>query len=77
MKKINNIAEIKLGRHGIYIKKDLRAGTMLPQVATEYGWTVEEFLGYTSRDKAGIGWDGWKNAEIFIYDGLVLEENRR
>ncbi len=43
---------------------------MLPQVAIEYGWTVEEFLGYTSRDKAGIGWDGWKNAEIFIYEGL-------
>lgn len=74
MKKINDIKEIKLGTHGIYIKKDLRAGTMLPQVAIEYGWTVEEFLGYTSRDKAGIGWDGWKNAEIYIYEGLVLEE---
>ena len=66
MKKINNISEIKLGKHGIYIKKDFRSGTMLPQVATEYGWTVEEFLGYTSRDKAGIGWDGWKSAELFI-----------
>jgi AmmeMemoRadiSam system protein B/AmmeMemoRadiSam system protein A len=77
MKKINNINEIILGKHGIYIKKDLRSGTMLPQVAIEYGWTVEEFLGYTSRDKAGIGWDGWKSAEIFIYEGLVLEENKK
>ena len=77
MKKINNISEIKLGKHGIYIRKDSRAGTMLPQVAIEYGWTVEQFLGYTSRDKAGIGWDGWKSAEIFIYEGLVLEENRK
>jgi AmmeMemoRadiSam system protein B/AmmeMemoRadiSam system protein A len=75
MKKINNISEIKLGKHGIYIKKDFRSGTMLPQVATEYGWTVEEFLGYTSRDKAGIGWDGWKSADLYIYEGLVLEEN--
>ncbi len=33
---------------------------MLPQVAIENNWTVEQFLGYTSRDKAGIGWDGWK-----------------
>lgn len=74
MRKISDISEIKLGRHGIYIKKDLRAGTMLPQVATEYGWSVEEFLGYTSRDKAGIGWDGWKNADIYIYEGMVLEE---
>jgi AmmeMemoRadiSam system protein B/AmmeMemoRadiSam system protein A len=77
MKKIDNISEIVLGKHGIYIKKDFRAGTMLPQVATENNWTVEQFLGYTSRDKAGLGWDGWKNAEIFIYEGIVLEENKK
>jgi MEMO1 family protein len=77
LRKINNINEIILGKHGIYIKKDFRSGTMLPQVATENGWTVEQFLGYTSRDKAGIGWDGWKDAEIFIYHGVVLEDNRK
>ncbi len=77
MKKIKSIDEIILGKHGIYIKKDSRSGTMLPQVATEYGWTVEEFLGHTSRDKAGLGWDGWKDAELFVYEGVVLEENRK
>jgi MEMO1 family protein len=76
LKKIKNINEIVLGKNGIYIKKDNRSGTMLPQVATENGWTVEQFLGFTSRDKAGLGWDGWKDAEIFIYDGVVLEENK-
>jgi len=77
LKKINNINEIVLGKHGIYIKKDFRSGTMLPQVATENGWTVEQFLGYTSRDKAGLGWEGWKDAEIFIYEGVVLDENKK
>jgi len=77
LKKINNINEIVLGKHGIYIKKGLRAGTMLPQVATENGWSLEEFLGYTSRDKAGLGWDGWKDAEISIYEGVVFEDNRK
>jgi MEMO1 family protein len=77
LKKINSIKEIVLGKHGIYIKKDFRAGTMLPQVAIENGWTVEQFLGFTSRDKAGLGWDGWKDAEIYIYDGVVLEENEK
>ena len=77
MTKIDKINEIVLGRHGIYIKKDFRSGTMLPQVATENGWSVEEFLGYTSRDKAGLGWDGWKNADIFIYEGIVLEEKAK
>lgn len=74
LKKISNINEIVLGKHGIYIKKDLRSGTMLPQVATENGWTVEQFLGYTARDKAGLGWTGWKDAEIYIYEAVVLEE---
>ena len=77
LKKINNISEIVLGKHGIYIKKDFRSGTMLPQVATENRWTVEEFLGYTSRDKAGLGWLGWKDADIFIYEAVVLEENKK
>ena len=72
LNKINDISEIVLGKHGIYIKKDFRSGTMLPQVATENKWTVEEFLGYTARDKAGIGWTGWKDAEIYIYEGIVL-----
>lgn len=77
LKKISNINEIVLGRHGIYIKKDYRSGTMLPQVAIENNWTVEQFLGYTSRDKAGIGWDGWKNADIYIYEGIVIEEKEK
>ena len=74
LKKINNISEIVLGKHGIYITKGQRAGTMLPQVATGNHWTLEQFLGYTSRDKAGLGWDGWKNADIYIYEAVVLEE---
>jgi AmmeMemoRadiSam system protein A len=77
LKKINNISEIILGKHGIYIKKGSRSGTMLPQVASENHWTLEQFLGYTSRDKAGLGWDGWKDADIYIYEAVVLEENRK
>jgi AmmeMemoRadiSam system protein A len=75
LRKIDDINEIEIGRHGIFIKKDTRSGTMLPQVATENGWTVQQLLGYTSRDKAGLGWDGWKDAEIYIYEGLVLEKD--
>jgi AmmeMemoRadiSam system protein A len=72
MTPIQSIDEIVLGKHGICIKKGNRTGTFLPQVATETGWTLEEFLGHCSRDKAGLGWDGWKEAEIFIYEALVF-----
>ncbi len=75
MRKIQSVDEIELGRHGIYIKKGWQSGTFLPQVATETGWSKEEFLGHCAQDKAGIGWDGWKDAEIFIYEALVFGEN--
>jgi AmmeMemoRadiSam system protein B/AmmeMemoRadiSam system protein A len=74
MKKIKSIDEIILGKHGIYIVKGSASGTFLPQVATETKWTKEEFLGHCARDKAGIGWDGWKNADIYIYEAIVFEE---
>jgi MEMO1 family protein len=75
LKRIDSIDEIQLGKHGIYIKKGSYAGTFLPQVATETGWNKEEFLGHCAQDKAGIGWDGWKDAEIYTYEALVFGEN--
>jgi MEMO1 family protein len=76
MQKISDVNKIRLGIDGIYIKKNYRNGTFLPQVATETGWNLEEFLGHCARDKAGIGWDGWKDkdAEIFVYQAFVFGE---
>ncbi len=74
MKRISSIDEIELGRHGIYMRKGGRSGTFLPQVATETGWTKEQFLGHCARDKAGIGWEGWKDAELFTFEALVFSE---
>ncbi|MDP1622298.1 MAG: AmmeMemoRadiSam system protein B [Bacteroidales bacterium] len=74
MKKINSTDEIILGKHGIYIKKGNASGTFLPQVAIETGWDLEQFLGHCARDKAGIGWKGWQEAEIHIYEASVFSE---
>lgn len=76
MRRIKSIDEIELGKHGIYMRKGFNSGTFLPQVATETGWTKEEFLGHCAQDKAGIGWDGWKNAELFVYEALVFGEKQ-
>jgi len=76
MKKITSIDEIILGKHGIYIKKGMQGGTFLPQVATETGWTLEQFLGHCADDKAGLGWYGWKDADIFTYEALVFSEKK-
>ena len=74
MKRISSADEFQLGKHGIYIRKGMRSGTFLPQVAQETGWTKEEFLGHCAQDKAGIGWEGWKDAELYVYEALVFGE---
>lgn len=74
MQRITSLDEIDLGRHGIYIRKGDRSGTFLPQVARETGWSKEEFVGHCARDKAGIGWNGWRDAELFVFEALVFSE---
>ncbi|KPL12765.1 MAG: hypothetical protein AMS26_16430, partial [Bacteroides sp. SM23_62] len=73
--RIQDPSEIMLGLHGIYIKKGAKSGTFLPQVATQTGWTLEEFLGHCARDKVHIGWYGWKDAEIYTYEALIFSEH--
>ena len=75
LKKINSIEEFRLGRDGIYMMKGARHGTFLPQVAEETGWNTEEFLGHCARDKAGIGWNGWKDADLYTYRTEVVKES--
>ena len=75
MTKIRSIEEIQTGLHGIYIRKDLRSGTLLPQVAAEQGWDREEFIGYACI-KAGLDRNSWKDdaTEIFTYTAIVFGE---
>jgi MEMO1 family protein len=72
--KISEVEEIQLGKHGIYLVKGRNSGVFLPQVAAETGWNREEFLGHCGRDKAGIGWNGWKMSEIYIFTTAVFGE---
>jgi hypothetical protein len=74
MEKIESIEEIEPGTHGIYIQKGGMTGTLLPQVAEKFDWTREEFLGHCARDKAGIGWEGWKDADVYTYRAIVFSE---
>jgi hypothetical protein len=78
LKRIKDVSEIELGKHGIYMVKGLSSGVFLPQVAEGTGWDLENFLGHCARDKAGIGWDGWKQATIFTFTAIIFgeKENR-
>ncbi|QIA06391.1 AmmeMemoRadiSam system protein B [Draconibacterium halophilum] len=76
LKKIKSIDEIELGKHGIYIKSGFNSGTFLPQVVEKTGWSKKEFLGRCSKNKAGIGWNGWKTAELYTYEVVIVKDNQ-
>ncbi len=58
---------LRLGVDGIYIRQGYASGCFLPQVATETGWTQEEFLSYCCSHKAGLAPDAWQDPETEVY----------
>lgn len=76
LKKIESIDEIIPGKHGVLIRKDYKSGTFLPQVARRTGWDTKEMLRQCSERKAGLGPDGWKEAEIYIYEALIISDKK-
>jgi AmmeMemoRadiSam system protein A len=63
---------IVIGRHGLVVEQGSRRGLLLPQVATEWNWTREEFLAHTCR-KAGLPSDAWQcAASVYRFDAEVF-----
>jgi AmmeMemoRadiSam system protein A len=67
MQKTDNPRGLQLGKHGIYITSGYRSGCFLPQVATETGWSVEEFLNYCCVHKAGLPEFAWEEEGVDVY----------
>jgi len=77
LRRISSVDEIQLGTHGIYMTRDGKSGSYLPHVADDAGWDTEEFLGHCAREEAGIGWDGWKEADLYVFEAIVFGEEKR
>ena len=58
--------EVRVGTHGILMRRGHRSGLLLPQVATENGWDRKTFLEHTCL-KAGLPTTAWKDPETAIY----------
>jgi AmmeMemoRadiSam system protein A len=67
LKRTDDPLSLQLGVDGIYIKKGCTSGCFLPQVATETGWSKEEFLSYCCSHKAGLSPDAWKDPKTEVY----------
>ncbi len=74
MRKIKDVSEIEVGRHGIFIEKGYARGVLLPQVATENNFDRETFLEHTCM-KAGLAPGCWtEDVNIFIFEADIFSE---
>jgi AmmeMemoRadiSam system protein A len=64
--RVQNIEEIEVGKHGLYIEQGQFRGLLLPQVATQYRWNREKFLEQTCL-KAGLPPSAWQDPQTIIH----------
>ena len=66
--------EIEIGTDGLIVQKGYSRGLLLPQVATENAFTIEEFLENTCM-KAGISADSWmdESCDVYKFQGQIFK----
>lgn len=77
LRRVKDVSEIEVGKHGILMGRGFNQGLLLPQVATEWKWDRETFLENTCV-KAGLPTDAWKDPEtiIEIFSAQVFGEKK-
>ena len=76
LERITSPDAIQLGVHGVLVRSGFKSGVFLPQVATETGWSKEEFMSNLCQHKAGLAADAWKDksTEIYTFTAEVFSE---
>jgi uncharacterized protein (TIGR00296 family) len=66
---------IKIGRHGLVVRRGPYAGLLLPQVPVEECWSPEEFLMHVCI-KAWLPGDCWldQRTKLYIYEAQIFRE---
>ncbi|MCS7259639.1 MAG: AmmeMemoRadiSam system protein A [Anaerolineae bacterium] len=75
-RRVQDLNEIEVGKHGLLIRQGYNSGLLLPQVASERGWSREEFLRAVCM-KAGLPSDAWRHAELHVFTAEVFSEKDR
>jgi len=76
LQKVDSADKIEMGKHGVVVRKGYHSGVFLPQVASETGWSKEEFLSNLCAHKAGLDPLAWKDkeTELYIFGAEVFSE---
>jgi AmmeMemoRadiSam system protein A len=72
---VRGYRDIRIGTHGITLRKDGRIATFLPHVAPENGWDLSTTLDHLA-GKAGLARDAWRQdgASFEVYTAEVWGE---
>ena len=78
LEQVDSADKIQLGVHGVIVRRGFNSGVFLPQVATETGWTKEEFLSALCAHKAGLSPNAWKDksTQLFVFTAEVFSEEK-
>jgi len=77
---VKGVDEIVLGKHGVIVSRGMfNRGVFLPQVATETGWTKEQFLSELCSQKAGLPPLCWRDpmTTIEVFTAQVFGEKEQ
>jgi uncharacterized protein (TIGR00296 family) len=66
------------GVHGVIVRAGNRSGCFLPKVASERGWSAEDFLSHCCTMKAGLPATAWREpgAEVRLFEVEAFRESR-
>ena len=71
-KKVTEISEIQLGKHGLIFEYKSYHSVFLPEVSIEQSWSLKEFLQQLSL-KAGCHKDMWKKASLSVFSSEKVD----
>lgn len=73
MQPVADWKEIVVGQDGVLLLKGMNRGVFLPQVPTEQGWNLQQYLDNLAR-KAGLPYGQWKDAKLEKFQAIVFGE---
>lgn len=75
-RKIFDLQNIEVGKHGVSMSKGSRQGVFLPQVATENNWDIGKFMSELCTQKMGLSPTCWQDptTQIYTFTAQVFAE---
>jgi AmmeMemoRadiSam system protein A len=64
---LSGVETLRVGTHGVLVRRGDATGCFLPHVAVEHGWSADEFLDQCCTAKAGIPKGAWKGPDCTVF----------